>query len=78
MFSLVEFKSRYHHISSSCVNVTLHTENQLSNLPGSALKVPVGGGGWVVLGGWFENEISDCLWLEPSLGQAEQYLIGKM
>ena len=25
----------------------LHTENQLPRLPGSALKVPVVGGGWV-------------------------------
>ena len=35
-------------ILSSLVNVRLHTENWLCNLPGSALKVPVvvvGGGG---------------------------------
>ena len=34
------------HILSSLVNVRLHTENWLGNLPGSALKVPV-----VVVGG---------------------------
>jgi hypothetical protein len=37
-------------ISSSWVNIRLHTENQLHTLPGSALKVCVvgggGGGGW--------------------------------
>ena len=41
-------------ISSSWVNLRLHTENQLYTLPGSALKV-CGGGGWVdgrVGGGW--------------------------
>ena len=38
------------HILSSLVNIRLHTENWLCNLPGSALKVP-GGGGWVVVGG---------------------------
>ena len=48
-----------------CVKVRLHTENYISNLPGSALTVPVGGGG-------LESEISDRLWLELSLGQAEQ------
>ena len=31
------------HILSSLVNIRLHTENWLCNLPGSALKVP---GGW--------------------------------
>ena len=36
------------HILSSLVNVRLHTENWLCNLPGSALKVP--GGGW-----WFRK-----------------------
>ena len=30
-------------ISSSLVKIKLHTENQLPRLPGSALKVPVGG-----------------------------------
>ena len=33
-------------ILSSLVNIRLHTKNWLCNLPGSALKVPVGGGGW--------------------------------
>ena len=35
---------------SMLVNIRLHTENWLCNLPGSALKVPVvvGGGWWVV------------------------------
>jgi hypothetical protein len=32
------------HISSRCVKIRLHTENQLPMLPGSALKVPGGGG----------------------------------
>ena len=30
-------------------NLRLHTENQLCIMPGTALKVCVGGGGWVVL-----------------------------
>jgi hypothetical protein len=33
------------HNSSSWVQIRLHTENQLPGLPGSALKVCVGGGG---------------------------------
>ena len=33
------------HISSSWVKIRLHTENQLPRLPGSTLKVYVGGGG---------------------------------
>ena len=31
-------------ISSNCINLRLHTENQLCKLPGSALKVCVVGG----------------------------------
>ena len=59
MFSHIIF----HHVSSSCVNVRL-----LTCL--TCLEVPVGGGGGC---GGLESEISDRLWLEPSLGQAEQY-----
>ena len=33
-------------ISFSWVNLRLHTENQLHMMPGRALKVCVGGGGW--------------------------------
>ena len=33
------------HNSSSWAKIRLHTENQLHGLPGSALKVSVGGGG---------------------------------
>jgi hypothetical protein len=33
------------HISTSWVKIRLHAENQLPRLPGSALKVYVGGGG---------------------------------
>ena len=56
------------HILSSLVNVRLHTENWLCNLPGSALKVSVGGGG-----GWvFESELSDQLWLSFSLALAKR------
>ena len=33
-------------------NLRLHTENQLCIMPGTALKVCVGGGGWVVVVGW--------------------------
>ena len=43
------------HISSSWVKIRLHTENQLARLPGSALKVYVGGWGevgGVRWGGW--------------------------
>jgi hypothetical protein len=30
-------------------------------------------GGWVVVvGAWLESDLSDRLWVEPSLGQAEQ------
>ena len=47
----------------SLVNVRLHTENWLHNLPASALKVPV-----VVV--MVESEHSDQLWL--SLDQAEE------
>ena len=36
-------------LSSSLVNPRLYTENQLCVMPGSALKVCVGGGGWVVV-----------------------------
>ena len=39
-------------ISSSWVNLRLHTEKQVYTLPGSALKVCVVGGGWVGGGGW--------------------------
>ena len=51
--------------------VRLHTKNQLHSLPGSALKVcvvvvVVGGGGGL------DSKFSDRLWLEHSLGQAEQ------
>ena len=55
------------HISSCSLNVRLHTETWLCNLPGSSLKVPVVGGWW-----WFYSEYSDRLWLSSSLGQAEQ------
>jgi hypothetical protein len=48
-----------------------HTENQLSSLHGSALKVCVVGGG----GGWWvvvvESEFSDRLWLSFSLALAK-------
>ena len=44
----------------------LHTENQLSSLPGSASKVCVVGGG-----GWVESEFSDPLWLSFSLALAK-------
>ena len=55
------------HILSSLVNVRLHTENWLCNLPGSASKVcVVGGGGWVVQG-----KLSDQLWLSFSLALAK-------
>ena len=46
--------------------VRLHNENQLHSLPGSALKVCVVVGGWVV-----ESEFSDCLWLSFSLAMAK-------
>jgi hypothetical protein len=36
-------------ISSRLVKIRLHTENQLTRLPGSALKVPVV---VMVVGGW--------------------------
>ena len=52
-------------ISSSWVNLRLHTENQLYTVPGSALTV------CVVVGG-VESQFSDRLWQELSLGQAEQ------
>ena len=37
------------HNSSSWVKIRLHTENQLPGLPENALKVCVGGVGWVPL-----------------------------
>ena len=39
------------YILSSWVKIILHTKNQLPGLPGSNLKVVMGGG--VVVGGWF-------------------------
>ena len=44
----------------------MHTENQLSRLPGSALKVP-GGGGW---GGWLPTHFKVSLQLELRLSWA--------
>jgi hypothetical protein len=44
--------------SSSLVNLRLHTKNQPFNLPGSALKVWLGGG--------VENKFCDWLWIKPS------------
>ena len=46
-------------LSSSCVNVRLHTKDQLSNIPGSTSEVCVVGGG-----GGVEREFS--------LGKAKQ------
>ena len=70
MVRLVEFRFYFYFfygdsnlfllISSSWVNVRLHTRNWLCNLPKSALNVPVGG--------WLESESSDRLWLSFSLG----------
>ena len=45
-------------ISSSWINLRLHTENKLYTLPGSALTICVVGG--------VECEFSDQLWLRPS------------
>ena len=56
------------HIFSSLVNARLHTKNQLSTLPGSALKVPVGG--WRC-GGWWLKVNFDQLWLSFSLALAK-------
>jgi hypothetical protein len=53
-------------ISSSWVNIRLHTKNQLYTLSGSSLKVCVVGGWWVVVGGGVESELSDQLCLWPS------------
>ena len=57
-------------VSCSLVNLRLYTKNQLCNMPGSAVKVFVGG--WLVLVVGVESEFSDQLWLWPSLGQADQ------
>ena len=46
--------------------VRLDNENQLSSLPGSALKVCVGGGD-----GWVESKFSDRLWLSFSQALAK-------
>ena len=46
-----------------------HTKKQPDSLPGSALKVCVGGGGGG--GGWVESEFSDLLWLSFSLALAK-------
>ena len=56
MFGLIELEFR--------LGCMLHTENCLCNLPGSALKVPVGGGG-------LESEYSARLWLCFSLALAK-------
>ena len=68
MFGLVELEFRLGilhilHILSCLVNVWLHTENWLCNLPVSALKVS--------LGGWLESEYSDRLWLSFILALAK-------
>ena len=61
----------FHHTSSSLVHIRLYTENELYYLPGSALTVPVGGG-WLRRLCGFEGKLSDRLWLELCLSQAEQ------
>ena len=48
--------------------VRLHTKNQLSILPGSAYKVCVVGGGWVVV---VESKLIDRLWLSFSIALAK-------
>ena len=48
------FPNSFLHILFSLVNIRLHTENWLCKLPGSALKVPGGGG-------WLESKLSDQL-----------------
>ena len=54
-------------IYSSLAKIRQHTENWLYTLPGTALKVSVGGGwGW-----WFLGKISDQLWLSFSLDLAK-------
>jgi hypothetical protein len=50
-------------ISSSWVNLRLHTENQLDTLPGSVLKVCVVGGWWWWWVVGVESEFSGQLWL---------------
>jgi hypothetical protein len=52
-------------ISSSWVNIRLHTENQLHTLPGSALKV-------CVVGGWWWVVLKVNLVISFGFGQAEQ------
>ena len=46
----------------------MHTGSLFCNLPGSALKVRVGGGWWWW---WLVSEYSDCLWLSFSLALAK-------
>ena len=64
MFDILNLKF-FLHILSILVNIRLHTENWLCNLPGSALEVPVGG--WW----WLERKLSDQLWLSFSLALAK-------
>jgi hypothetical protein len=66
IFGLVEFRFYFFlHILSSLVFVRLYIGNWLCNLPGSALKVPVVGGGWL------DSEYSDRLWLSLRLALAK-------
>jgi hypothetical protein len=57
------------HISSSWVNISLHTKNQRHTFPGSALKVCVVGGWVVVVVVVFKVNLV----ISFGFGQAEQY-----
>ena len=56
----------FRHLSISLVNPRLNTKNKLYIMPGSVLKVCVGGGWEVVV---VESEFSDQLWLSFSLAK---------
>ena len=56
------------YLSISLVNPRLNTKNKLYIMPGSVLKVCVGGG-WEVVVVVVESEFSDQLWLSFSLAK---------
>ena len=66
-------------MSSRQVKIRLHTENQLPRLPGSALKVPVWGGG---LGSYpllslAPTHVEVELGCDNSIGNPMRYLLNK-
>ena len=69
VFGLVEFEFIFF-FGGGRGNPQFFLHTWRCTLPGSALKVPLGGGWWVG-GWWLESEYSDRLWLSFSLAFAK-------